>query len=422
MKPSSSHQTGRADVGPQSISASVRKRLDAMMKGTDIPCRVVFSNGAEYRNGEASPRFTILFRTRRGELRLLRYGHVGLLEAYFDGDVDVEGDFPLAFRVALDKQFSQRPNALVRLRNRWHEHRFSNRSIAQAKANARAHYGLGKAFYEPWLDRVGMMYTCAYWKEGTATLEEAQRNKMDHVCRKVQLAAGETFVDVGCGWGGLLFHAWRNYGALGTGINTTTEQVAELREEVARQGLAEKIRVVECDFREMPGPYDKLLSIGTLEHAGRDELQAVVRAHANALKPGGLGVIHFIGHVGSFDTEFWIRKYIFPGGWIPSLHEAIDAMDACGLEILDIENLRRHYALTLDAWAERFDANWDAIHALDPARYDERHRRIWRTYLWSCAEMFRSRTSRTHLFQVTVSKGNVAKYPMSRAFLYQPAP
>ena len=418
MNPLPTHQAGRADVADHKPSGAVSALLDAMMQGTSIPCRVVFSNGAEYRNSDAPPRFTIIFRRRRGEMRLLRYGHVGVLEAYFDGDVDVEGEFQLAFRVAMDRDFSQHPNALVRARNRWHEMRFSNKSIAQAKANARFHYGLGKAFYEPWLDRIGMMYTCAYWKEGTKSVEEAQRNKMDHVCRKVQLKPGETFIDVGCGWGGLLFHAWRNYGALGTGINTTTEQVAELREDIERQGLAEKIRVVECDFREMPGQYDKLLSIGTLEHAGPACLREVVRAHANALKPGGLGVIHFIGHVGSFDTEFWIRKYIFPGGWIPSLHEAIDAMDAYGLEVLDVENLRRHYALTLDEWASRFDANWEAIHALDPERFDERTRRIWRTYLWSCAEMFRSRTSRTHLFQVTVSKGNVTDYPMSRAFLY----
>ena len=419
MTPLSSHQSGRADLGPR-VSGSLRHLLDTMLRGSDIPCRIVFANGNDYRNSEAAPRFTIVFRNRRGEMRVLRYGHVGILEAYFDGDVDVQGEFALAFRVALDKGFSQHPNRLVLARNRWHEFRFSNRTIAQAKANARAHYGLGKAFYEPWLDRIGMMYTCAYWKEGTATLEEAQRNKMDHVCRKVQLAPGETFVDVGCGWGGLLFHAWERYGAIGTGINTTTEQVAELDEEIARRDLAGKLRVIECDFREIPGQYDKLLSIGTLEHAGRDQLPEVVRAHANAMKPGALGVIHFIGHVGSFDTEFYIRKYIFPGGWIPSLHEAIDAMDACGLEVLDVENLRRHYALTLDAWAERFDANWEAIRTLDPQRFDERHRRIWRTYLWSCAEMFRSRTSRTHLFQVTVSKGNVTNYPMSRAFLYQP--
>ncbi len=403
------------------MTGSLRRRFDTMMRATSIPCRIVFADRTESGNGQAPPQFTIRFLNRRAESRLLRYGHVGLLEAYFDGDVDVDGDIALAFRVALDMGFNQKRNALVGLRNRAHEFRFSNRSIAQAKANARAHYGLGKAFYAPWLDRIGMLYTCAYWKEGTRTLEEAQQNKMDHVCRKVQLKAGETFVDVGCGWGGLLLHAWRRYGALGTGINTTTEQVAELREDLAREGLADRIRVVECDFREMPGQYDKLLSIGTLEHAGRDQLPEVIRAHAEALKPGGLGVIHFIGHVGSFDTEFYIRKYIFPGGWIPSLAEAIDAMDANGLEVLDVENLRRHYALTLDAWAERFDANWDAIRALDPVRFTDRHRRIWRTYLWSCAEMFRSKNSRTHLFQVTVSKGNARTgYPMSRSFLYQP--
>ena len=414
-------QSGRADLLAEQGSGNLQRLLAALTRGMAIPCRIVFPGGEEFRNSDEPPRFTIRFRNRRGQRRLMRYGHVGLLEAYFDGDVEAEGDFALAFRAALDMGFNRSRNPLVGLRNRWHEFRFSNRSISQAKANARAHYGLGKAFYAPWLDRVGMMYTCAYWKEGTRTLEEAQRNKMDHVCRKVQLRRGETFVDVGCGFGGLMLHAWRHYGAIGTGVNATTEQVAELNADLAREGLADTLRVIECDFREMPGQYDKLLSIGTLEHAGRDQLFDVVRAHARALKPGGLGVIHFIGHVGSFDTEFWIRKHIFPGGWIPSLHEAIDAMDANGLEVVDIENLRRHYALTLDAWAERFDANWEAIHALDPVRFDERHRRIWRTYLWSCAEMFRSRTSRTHLFQVTVSKGNVTDYPMSRSFLYAPA-
>jgi cyclopropane-fatty-acyl-phospholipid synthase len=420
MKALPTHQAGRADVLGRQVSGSVRDRLDAIMRGTAIPCRIVFRNGAEYVNGEAAPRFTIRFRTRRGERRVLRFGHVGLLEAYFDGDVEADGDIALAFRVALDVGFNLKRNPMVAIRNRWHEFRFSNHSISQAKANARAHYGLGKGFYAPWLDHIGMMYTCAYWKQGTRTLEEAQQNKMDHVCRKVQLGAGETFVDVGCGWGGLLLHAWEKYGAIGTGINATTEQVVELRDELIRRGLADRIRVVECDFREMPGRYDKLFSIGTLEHAGRDKLREVIRAHANAMKPGALGVIHFIGHVGSFDTEFYIRRYVFPGGWIPSLAEALHAMDAHGLEVLDVENLRRHYALTLDAWAERFDANWDVIHALDPDRFNERHRRIWRTYLWSCAEMFRSRTSRTHLFQVTVSKGNATTYPATRSFLYPP--
>jgi cyclopropane-fatty-acyl-phospholipid synthase len=146
----------------------------------------------------------------------------------------------------------------------------------------------------------------------------------------------------------------------------------------------------------------------------------VVKAHADFLKPGGLGMLHFIGHVNRMETELFIRKHVFPGGWIPSLAETIEAMEKCGLEVVDIENLRRHYALTLDAWAERFDRNWEKIHALDPRRFDERFRRIWRVYLIGCAEMFRSPAGYTHLFQIVFSKGNITRenYPMSRAFLY----
>jgi cyclopropane-fatty-acyl-phospholipid synthase len=425
--------TGLLDTSPSSAGLSPEKppggvlgrRLAAIGAATDVPFRAVFADGSSYTNAErlnAQPALTVRFKTLAAELAVVCFGHVGLLESYFDGGVDIEGNLALGVRAAMDAGFDRRPNKLLALRNRWHEVRFSNRSSAQAKANARFHYGHGEAFYKLWLDRVGMMYTCAYWKEGTRTLEEAQQNKMDHVCRKVQLKAGETFVDVGSGWGGLMFHAWERFGAIGTGVNTTTEQVLETRAEIARRGLSDKLKVVEADMREIPGQYDKLLSIGTLEHAGPDALGEVCRAHADALKPGGLGVIHFIGHVGDFATEFYIRKHIFPGGWIPSLSLAIDWMERYGLEILDVENLRRHYALTLDAWASRFDENWEKIHALDPARFDERFRRIWRTYLWSCAEMFRSKNSRTHLFQVTVSKGNVrpAGYPMSRAFLYRP--
>ena len=131
-------------------------------------------------------------------------------------------------------------------------------------------------------------------------------------------------------------------------------------------------------------------------------------------------MLHFIGHVGVRDTEFYIRRHVFPGGWIPSLAETIAAMEDCGLEVLDVENLRRHYALTLDEWAQRFDRNWDRIHALNPKKFDERFRRIWRTYLVACAEMFRSPKSLTHLFQILYSKGNITRdnYPMSRSFLY----
>jgi cyclopropane-fatty-acyl-phospholipid synthase len=408
---------------PFNLPGIVGRMFATIAERTDIPLRAVLANGTVVESRNAAPAFTLIFRTSQAERRVVLFGYVGLLEAYFDGGIDVEGDLALAFRAGFESGYDLVRNPLVVLRNHQHEWSHSNRSLSQAKANARFHYGLGQAFYRYWLDVPAMMYTCAYWKEGTKTLEEAQRNKMDHVCRKVRLARGETFVDVGSGWGGLLFHAWEHYGALGTGINATTEQVAETRAEIDRRGLADTLRVLECDFREIPGQFDKLLSIGTLEHAGRDSLPEVVRAHAAALKPGGLGVIHFIGHVGKRDTELYIRKYIFPGGWIPSLSEAIDWMERCGLEILDVENLRRHYALTLDCWADRFDRNWEAIQALDPQRFDERFRRIWRTYLWSCAEVFRTKQPQIDLFQVTVSKGNVGGgYPMSRAFLYSPSP
>lgn len=396
------------------------ERMVRRIGGDGLPAfRVQFADGRSVLHGQGEPEFGLVFHSARAERRLVALGYASLLESYFGGEVDIDGDLALAFRAALAQNLDMVENPLVALRNRRHEWRFSNADRAQAKANARFHYGLGRAFYRPWLDTPSMMYTCGYWREGTRTLEQAQRNKLEHVCRKVRLAGGERFVDIGSGWGGLLFHAWEQHGALGTGINTCSEQVEETRAEIARRGLAPQLEVVEADFRDIPGQYDKLFSIGTLEHAGRDQLDDAVRAHAQCLASGGLGLIHFIGHVARRETVFYIREYIFPGGWIPSLSEALDAMEKHGLEVLDVENLRRHYALTLDCWAERFDRSWPQIHALDPVRFDERLRRTWRTYLWSCAELFRAARPQINLFQVTVSKGNVgAAYPMSRGFLY----
>jgi len=367
------------------------------------------------------PDFRVVFHNRRRvALRAALFGHIGLLESWFDGDLDVEGDVGRAFAAGMASGFDA-PTPLVRLRNRWHEWRFSNASISQARENARFHYALGTDFYRLWLDEALMMYTCGYWSEGTTSVEQAQRNKVEHVCRKLRIQPGEEVVDIGTGFGGFMFHAEQFHGARVTGTNTTPEQVEMVRDEIARRHLEGKCEVIQADFREVRRQYDKVVSIGVLEHAGRDQLQEVVDAHAAQLKPGGLGMLHFIGHVGRFETEFFIRKHVFPGGWIPSLAETIEAMERAGLEVVDIENLRRHYALTLDAWAERFERNWERIHALDPKRFDERFRRIWRAYLFGCAEMFRSPHGHTHLFQIVFSKGMTTRenYPMSRAHLYE---
>ncbi|WP_295884536.1 cyclopropane-fatty-acyl-phospholipid synthase family protein [uncultured Thiohalocapsa sp.] len=402
------------------MSSILRQRLEALGRRASAAFMIVFADGSEYRNRPEPPTFILRFRNRGAERRALLFGHVGMLDAYFAGTLDVDGDFNALFRIGMESGYDRQPNPLIRLRNHWHEWRHSNRTIARAKANARFHYGLGTDFYRLWLDDPLMMYTCAYWKDGTRTLEEAQRNKVEHVCRKIRLQPDETVIDIGCGFGGFLFHAVEHYAARATGLNTTTEQVDAVRDMVRARRLTDRISLREADFREVDRQYDKVVSIGVLEHAGRDQLRQVVQAHADFLKPGGLGMLHFIGHVGVRDTELYIRDYVFPGGWIPSLAEALTAMEASGLEVLDVENLRRHYALTLDVWAERFERRWPEIHAIDPRRFDERFRRIWRTYLISCAEMFRSPASSTCLFQVLFSKGNVSAdgYPMSRAFLY----
>ena len=398
----------------------VQYLIDSLQVRAGMSFAVGLPDGSLHRTGPGEPVFTVIFRSDAALLQAFTRGHLGLFESYFDQSLDVEGDLGAALAAGMLTGLDARAKTLITAENSIHELRYSNHSMAQAKANARAHYGLGAEFYRLWLDDPLMMYTCGYWPEGTQTLEQAQQNKIDHVCRKIQLARGESFVDIGCGFGGFLLRAWETVGAAGTGLNTTTEQVDWLRGEITRRGLADNIKVREADFREVDAQYDKVVSIGVLEHAGRDQLAEVVRAHAGFLKPGGLGMLHFIGHVGHRETDLFIRKHVFPGGWIPSLSDVIVEMERCGLEVVDIENLRRHYALTLDVWAERFEKQWKTIHALDPQRFDERFYRVWRTYLLGCAEMFRLSTGYTHLFQIVFSKGNISRtnYPMSRAHLY----
>ncbi|MDN6886572.1 cyclopropane-fatty-acyl-phospholipid synthase family protein [Variovorax sp. CAN2819] len=404
------------------LSQPLRNMLDDLGRRSAACFAIAMPDGSRHRAGEGEPAFTVVFHTEAALFATATRGHIGLMEAYFDQEVDVQGDFGAALAAGMAAGFDHRAGALNGIENSLHELRHSNRDPAQAKANARAHYGLGTGFYRLWLDDPLMMYTCGYWPEGTHSLEEAQRRKIDHVCRKILLCPEDHFIDIGCGFGGFMFRAQEKTGATGVGLNTTTEQVEWLRDEIERRGLEASLQVREADFRDVDEQYDKVVSIGTLEHAGRDQLPEVVRAHAEFLKPGGLGILHFIGHVGRFETELFIRKHVFPGGWIPSLADVIVEMERNGLEVLDIENLRRHYAPTLDAWARRFDEHWPAIQRLDPQRFDERFRRVWRTYLVGCAEMFRSPEGYTHLFQVVFSKGNVTprSYPMDRAHLYEP--
>jgi cyclopropane-fatty-acyl-phospholipid synthase len=402
------------------VRSLVEKVLRKIGDGSTVPFAVRFAGGGEYRNRDAAPVFTFVFHSPRAYWRIAAFGHIGLLEAYFAGELDVEGSLAKALAAGIESKADWGPNPLNWVRNRWHELTHSNAARGQARDNANFHYALSPEFYKLWLDDPLMLYTCAYWKDGVRTLEEAQRAKCDHVARKLLLKAGEEVVDVGSGFGGFMLHAHEHYGVKVTAINTTGSQAEHARREIEKRRLGASLQM-HGDFRDAGREFDKVASIGCLEHAGRGQLGEVIRAHASYLKQGGLGLLHFIGHVGHYDTSLFIRKYVFPGGWIPSLADVIIEMEKAGLEVLDIENLRRHYALTLDVWAERFDRNWERIRALDPQRFDERFRRIWRVYLYGCAEMFRAPAGVTHLFQIVFSKGNVSNsgYPMGRDFLYE---
>ncbi|MCG8339472.1 MAG: cyclopropane-fatty-acyl-phospholipid synthase family protein [Proteobacteria bacterium] len=411
------------------LSTLLRIAFARNLGRTEIPFEVHFTNGSIYKNKEIAPEFVIRYKTFGAQLNTVFNTGWGLFESYINQTVEISGNIQLIVKAWADSgpnlaehnRMSRIPNPFVRFRNWLHELKHSNRRIKRAVKNAHHHYNRGTDMFWKYLDP-SMTYTCAYWKEGTKTLEEAQRNKLDHVCKKLRLKPGETMVDVGGGWGSLLFHAAENYGVKGTNISPTPDQNQALRTEAARRGLQNKITIQQKDFREVEGTFDKYASLGAFEHAGKGQLADWIKAMADSLKPGGIGVLHFIAHDRPIDTDFFIRKYIFPGGYLPGLSETVDIMSTHGLEILDIENLRRHYALTLDAWAENFEKHWEDINHVNPEHFDEKFKRTWRTYLALCAEYFRIDNSILRLYQITFSKGNTSSYPMDRGFLYDQIP
>ncbi|MBS0013449.1 MAG: class I SAM-dependent methyltransferase [Desulfobacterales bacterium] len=393
---------------------------------TRISFKIVFTDGTCYAHGSGPPAFVIRYNTKTAQLNTMLFFGWGLIESYINGGVDIEGDLKALIRATADNEPPLAQTArqtrifhpLVRMRNLWHELLFGNRKSSRGVKNALAHYNRGSDIFWQYLDPT-MTYTCAYWKEGTQSLEAAQENKLDHVCGKLRLKPGEHLIDVGGGWGSLLFHAVKKYGVIGTNLSPTTDQNQWLLEKARQEGMADQIRVQEKDFRQVSGTYDKYASLGVYEHAGKGQLKDWIKSMAQCLKPGGIGVLHFIAHDRPMDTDFFIRKHIFPGGYLPGLTETIDLMAVHGLEILDIENLRRHYALTLDQWAARFDENWAMIHSYNPQLFNERFRRTWRAYLHFCAEFFRTPNSVLRLYQITFCKGNTTDYPMDRGFLYR---
>lgn len=371
-----------------------------------------FWDGQEWPVTEARPVACIELRDRRALLELLRSPSVGFGECYSNGLIEVHGDF-LAFineiataitRKREGRYYAPRIGSLV--------HAMSRNSLPRAWQNVHHHYDLGNRFYRLWLDE-RMLYTCAYFEHPSATLAEAQLAKMHHVCRKLNLQPGQRVVEAGCGWGSLALHMAEHYGVSVVAYNNSSEQVAFARDEAKRRGLDASVTFVEDDYRSIDDRFDVFVSVGMLEHVGLSqfgELGALIR---RCLKPQGMGFIHSIGRSHPQRPDRWILKHIFPGGHIPSLGEMMAVFEPYRFSILDVENLRPHYARTCAMWLENFEA-----HAAEIAdMYSEEFVRMWRLYLAGSSAGFQSGT--LQLYQVLFAPMENRSVPWTREYQYR---
>ena len=341
------------------------------------------------------------FRQHRG-LRHLATGQLGRLgDDIVRGRVEVEGSPRdlMAVVAALVPAGGQAlaPTLWQRLKNRGIS--FLHHSRARDAEQIRAHYDVSNAFYALWLDPL-RVYSCAYFAQPQMTLAQAQEAKLDLICRKLDLHPGERFVDIGAGWGPLLLHAARHYGVDATGITLSQNQFDHVSRIIAEEGLGERVRILLCDYRDLvpDRPFDKLASVGMFEHVGRARMGTYCDTLRRLLRPGGLALNHGIAASGVDDAMVggglgdFIEKYIFPGGELIHVSQAIRSMSQAGLEMVDTENLRPHYARTLWAWSDALEAQLpEAEQELARSMPPERAAEVlqaYRLYLAGCALAF----------------------------------
>jgi cyclopropane-fatty-acyl-phospholipid synthase len=396
--------------------------------------------GATGSGGQESP-FTLVFRNPEAVYSaVLGRDPLRLVEAYFRGDMDIEGDFFAALGLkkhlqALQLSIGERIAAAataLRLRSLNADRRAAKIQATPAhgrtvKAHSKEenlnavqfHYDVSNEFYALWLDRA-MVYSCAYFQTPDADLGEAQQAKLEHICRKLTLRPGERFLDIGCGWGALVIHAAQRYGVRAHGVTLSPQQLKVARERIAQAGLEDRVSVELLDYRDLPGDsvYDKIASVGMFEHVGLKNLPAYFATAHRLLKPHGLFLNHGITH----DSEGWresvftefINRYVFPDGQLDRISNIQRVMEAARFEIADVEALRPHYALTLRQWVARLENNHvRALQYVNEATY-----RVWRLYMAACALDFEA--GGIGIYQVLASKRAAGKVPLplTRRHLY----
>jgi cyclopropane-fatty-acyl-phospholipid synthase len=285
--------------------------------------------------------------------------------------------------------------------------------LHESKRNIHHHYDIGNEFYKLWLDREALQYTCAYFADPKMTIEQAQQAKMHHVCRKLQLKPGEHVVEAGGGWGGFALFMAKNYGVRVRSFNISKEQVAHSRDWARQLGLLGQVEFVEDDYRNLTGTYDAFVSIGMLEHVGKGNYQELGALMSRALTHEGRGLVHSIGRDAPALMNPWIDKRIFPGAYPPTLREMMDMFEPHRLSVLDVENIRLHYAKTLEWWLQRYEENVEAVSAM----FDETFVRAWRLYLAGSIAAFV--LGRLQLFQVLYARTGAKNVPWTRAHVYR---
>jgi cyclopropane-fatty-acyl-phospholipid synthase len=366
----------------------------------DARVRFLLWDGVESPPAAGAPVGTIVFKNRRALFSWVWDPDLNFGETYMFGAVDVRGDLVAVLNEIYRAVGTSKPRP-------WWLRQRSN-DVRVARENVHRHYDLGNEFYRRWLDRE-MAYTCAYFPTPAATLEEAQIAKMDRVCRKLALKAGERVIEAGCGWGALALFMARQYGVSVRAVNVSSEQIAYARHRAHREGLADRVEFIEDDYRNVRGQYDAFVSVGMLEHVGVADFPALGAVIDRSLTDRGRGLLHFIGRNRPSPLNSWIRKRIFPGAYPPTLSEVFDqVLGPWDASVTDVENLRLHYAATLEHWRRRFDAAADEVTAM----FDETFVRAWRLYLAGSQAAFITGTMQ--LFQVVFARGSTNAIPWTR--------
>lgn len=389
--------------------------LDHLRREVSAPVRLVLWDGREYKFSD-TPSVTLHLKDERALEALKNPSLLSLAEVYIEGEAELEGDVREAIRSAEMMARPRHRSLFANADRRRHTKRDDRAAIQH-------HYDVSNEFYALWLDP-RMVYSCAYFHDEGDTLEQAQMQKLDHICTKLRLQPGERFLDVGCGWGALVIRAAERYGVDATGITLSRNQFELANERIRAAGLQDRCRVLLEDYRDhrSEGGYDKVASVGMFEHVGLANLQVYFGAVRDLLREGGLFLNHGIttsdvgnGMVGMGAGEF-IGRYVFPRGELPHLHRVLHDMSAQQFEAHDIECLRPHYAKTLGMWSANFERNFEAAVAAS----SERTARIWRIYLPGCAHAFEQRW--ISIYQVLASKQTKpgrAELPLTREWIYK---